>query len=163
MRRIELILKHPVFVETLENINSLEENRIFCKHNLEHLLDVARIAALINERQELDEKKYDIEIIYAMALLHDIGRELQYKMNIPHEEGSRQIALHILDDCGFNSEEIKQIIDAILCHNKLDKKECTSLGKILYTADKKSRTCFNCEAYDKCKWLGENKNNTILY
>ena len=46
-------------------------------------------------------------MIYATALLHDIGRHIQYRQGIGHEISSAQIAPLILDDCDFTVEEKK--------------------------------------------------------
>ncbi len=48
-----------------------EEGRRFCHHDMGHFLDVARLAMIFNLQQGLSVSK---EMIYAAALLHDIGR-----------------------------------------------------------------------------------------
>ena len=77
MQRIQAILSHPLFCESLHKIQELERNRIYCKHGLPHLLDVARIASLMAAARQLDLPR---DVIYAAALLHDIG-----KSKIPNE------------------------------------------------------------------------------
>jgi len=157
MEKIDLILNHPIFVENIDEINKFEKNRKFCTHGLSHFLDVARIAALLNKGE------LDIEIIYAAALLHDIGRGQQYEAEKPHEQASAELAEIILKDCGFCNEVIEEIVYAILCHNKENDKDISELGRLLYMADKASRNCFMCAAIDECKWPKNKKNKTIIF
>ena len=53
MQRIQAILSHPLFCESLHKIQELERDRIYCKHGLPHLLDVARIASLMAADRQL--------------------------------------------------------------------------------------------------------------
>ena len=75
MERINEISDHPLWKLHIEQLKEAEKDRIFCKHGIEHLLDVARIAYIENLEENCDISK---EMIYAAALLHDIGRFLQY-------------------------------------------------------------------------------------
>ena len=77
----------------MEQIRVLEQDRIFCRHDTTHFLDVARIAYIENLENGLGLAK---EEIYAAALLHDIGRHLQYTRGIPHEQASAMEAEGIL-------------------------------------------------------------------
>ena len=76
MERIQAICNHPLWKESVEQIRILEQERIFCKHNPQHFLDVARLAWIENLEKNLEISK---ELIYAAAFLHDIGRHLQYQ------------------------------------------------------------------------------------
>ena len=69
------IRKHPLFQEYYDKLKEAERGRKFCRHQMEHLLDVARIAYILNLEQKLGIRK---EVIYAAALLHDIGKYRQY-------------------------------------------------------------------------------------
>ena len=164
MDKINRIIKHHVWREALSQIEKLEETRIFCKHNLEHFLSVARIAQLENLEKNLGFSK---ELIYSTALLHDIGRGLQYTEGIPHDEASVMIAEKILDDCGFDDEEKHEIIDAILSHRiggSLETEavsEMMNLKELIYRADKLSRNCFACAAETECNWQEEKKNKYL--
>ena len=90
MTRVNRIRNHPLYRESLHNIEKLEQERIFCGHNAQHLLDTARLAYIENLELNLGISK---EMIYAAALLHDIGRGLQYTEGIPHHEGGVKLAL----------------------------------------------------------------------
>ena len=70
----------------MEHLAEYEKNRIFCRHGMDHLMDVARIAYIENLEKNCGISK---EIIYGAALLHDIGRYLQYTEGIPHERAEK--------------------------------------------------------------------------
>ena len=71
MKRVNLIYEHPVFQEKFQALQETEKERKFCKHTLEHLLDVARLMYIYALEHDLSISK---ELIYATALMHDIGR-----------------------------------------------------------------------------------------
>ena len=99
----------------------------------------------------------DPEIIYAAALLHDIGRPAEYERGIPHDEAGAEMAEELLTQCGFSREETEEICSAILSHRKNAGAE-TTLGRLLRQADKASRCCFSCNAKKECKWPEEKMN-----
>lgn len=155
MERVNQICRHPLWRESMDQIRSLERDRIFCKHDTAHLLDVARIAYLENLERQLGIAKAEI---YAAALLHDIGRHLQYTEGIPHEEGSVRLAGPILTDCGFSREEQTRILSAISRHRDAETATQEGLTGLLYRADKASRACLFCDAQAACSWSREKKN-----
>ena len=59
------------------------------------------------------------DIIYATALLHDLGRADQYEKGISHEEAGAILAEEILTDCGYTREERKFMTDTILRHRDM--------------------------------------------
>jgi HD superfamily phosphodiesterase len=142
MERVNRILAHPTFRAQLSQLEALEAQRSFCHHDLEHLLSVARLMAWYDHTspQPLPQG-----LIYATALLHDIGRAAQYTDGTPHEAAGVAIAAPILADCGFSPEEQAQILSAIGAHRSPDAAQAR-LGALLYRADKKSRPCFACPA-----------------
>lgn len=159
MERVNRILENVTFKKNLSHLRKLEENRIYCRHDIDHLLDVARLAYIEDLEKGLGIEK---EIIYATALLHDLGRVLEYTKQIPHNEGSVDFAQEILPECGFNSEEIKLICCAIDSHRNSKELLDKGLAGLIYRADKKSRTCFDCLAITSCKWSEDKKNHTIM-
>lgn len=159
MKRIEAILRDVRFQKSLLRIERLEQQRIFCRHGLEHLLDVARIAWILTMEEQLP---LDKEIVYGAALLHDIGRDRQYEEQIPHHQASAGLAAEILPDAGYNAVETTLIVDAIAQHGA-PCCEQGSLAQVLYQADKLSRNCFRCTVQDQCKWPEEKRNRTILW
>ena len=155
MERIHKIWEHPLYQEQFQALQKAESERIFCNHTLEHFLDVARIAYIENLEQEYAVSK---DLIYAAALLHDIGRHLQYTEGVSHEEASAQLAETILTDCGFTGTETEEILQAIRLHRYPGTAENTGLPGLLYRADKKSRACGFCKAKGQCNWPEEKKN-----
>ena len=158
--RIDRIMKHPIFLEHLSKNDAAEAHRRFCRHNMVHFLDVARIARVINGEECFG---VDPEWIYAAGLLHDIGRHVQYADGTPHEQASAVIAPGILVECGFSEKETAVIVDAILMHRTEDVAEEKNLRGLLYRADKASRACFVCPVEQECNWKNEKKNLRLLY
>lgn len=160
MERIDKILRHREFLEHLHKNMEAETDRPFCRHDLTHFLDVARIGRIMNLEERLGIEE---ELIYGAALLHDIGKHLQYSDGISHEKASAQLAPAILRDCGFDEEETAVIVEAILGHRDSSVARETNLRGILYRADKSSRPCFCCHANKDCNWKEKRKNQMILY
>ena len=158
MERVNAICRHPLWRDSVRQIAHLERDRQFCRHDLVHFLDVARLAYIENLERGLGVDK---ELIYAAALLHDIGRHLQYTRNIPHDQASAQLAEVILTDCGFSQAERTEVEDAILQHRGQQDRQREGLAGLLYGADKASRACLVCPAEPECNWSPEKKNRRI--
>lgn len=156
MTRVNRIVNHVDYRNYLARLRELEKNRKFCCHNLTHFLDVARIAHIINLEMKLN---INVELIYAAALLHDIGKAVEDPENIGHSKLSANLAEPILYDCGFLDREVECILDAILNHNNETIKDSgDNLARLLYRADKLSRPCYICDASDLCYWSLDDKN-----
>ncbi len=150
------VLNNLKFKRAMSEIERLEKNRKFCRHSIEHSLDVARIAYIISLEKGLDISK---DIIYTAALLHDIGRS---QKDGEHNVNSANMAEEIMTECGYSTESIRLVSEAILCHR--DKSSSAeSLRDILGIADKASRLCWSCEVEEECRWKAENKNRYIVY
>lgn len=157
MDRIQRIFEHPVYRKNFNGIQKAEKDRKFCRHDLQHFLDVARISRIYNLE---DGGGLSEEVIYAAALLHDIGRYAEITCGTPHDAAGAELAEEILTDCGFAAGDIAMIKAAIAGHRNKDK--CgEKLAVYLYRADKQSRCCFACSAADECKWSDEKKNHVI--
>ena len=155
MDRINRILRHPIFEECLKRNEMAEADRCFCHHDMEHLCAVARIAMLLNLEENSGLSK---DMVYAAAFLHDCGRYKQYESGIPHEEAGAEIACRILRECGYTPEETEDIAGAVASHRGSVSEESEStLADILYRADKLSRNCRFCKAYEVCNWPDEIK------
>jgi len=157
MDRFNCILNDEKYMYYLKRNKRFEKGRKFCKHNLKHFLDVARIAQLINLEENLGLEK---EIIYTTAILHDIGKSFQYENGTPHEIASWEIAKDFLEEYKFNTEEIGFIKQGILGHRE---KKSEGFSSVIYRADKLSRLCIICKAKDECNWSDEKKNIKIYY
>ena len=138
MDRVNQILQHHMYRECLAQIRKFEQERIFCGHDMSHFLDVARLAHLFNLEEGL---KIDREKIYAAALLHDVGRHIQYMDGTPHQEAGVPLAAKILEECGFEEDEQEEILAAVLSHRDKNVREEKNLAGIIYRADKMSRAC----------------------
>ncbi len=133
MERVNLILNHNTFIDTIKKLAEIELDRKYCIHDIEHLLNVARIMAIKNLEQNLGFEK---EIIYATAVLHDIGRLEQYQNKKNHGVVGSEMAYTILLECGFSLSDSVVIKDAIKTHNTNE--DTNSLGQLLRDSDKKS-------------------------
>jgi putative nucleotidyltransferase with HDIG domain len=156
---VQKIYEQEAFKLHMEQNKAAEATRIFCKHDLQHCIDVARIATILNLQEGFGVSK---ELIYATALLHDIGRHLQYENGTPHEEASAKLAPDILAACGFAEEEIGRIVEAIARHRDVTAQTESNLVGLLYRADKASRACYQCVASEACNWSEDKKNKKIL-
>lgn len=162
MNRINRIIRHPLWTGAMAQINELEKDRIFCSHDIDHLLHVARIAYIESLEKNLNiSHNISKEMIYASALLHDIGRGMQYEQNVPHDLASVAIARTILPECGFSHDEMTEIVNAIAAHRDEDTAGFEDLRGLIYRADKLSRNCFSCPAEGECNWDDTRKNRTI--
>ena len=160
-KKLYFIQNHPLFCSLLQKLQELEKNRIFCRHQMNHLLDVARIAYILNLERNLGISR---DLVYAAALLHDIGKSRQYEAGIPHEIAGEKLAAQILaempEEISFTEEEQRQILTAIRGHRRL-RKDAEPLETILYEGDKTSRSCFSCPAESACNWSAGKKNMEI--
>lgn len=160
MKRIQAVYSHPLYQEQFALLTNAEKDRIFCRHTMEHFLDVSRLMYLYNLEEHAG---LDKELIYAAALLHDIGRYEQIALGTPHDIASARMAQQILSATGFTDPEIHQIQDAILHHRGNKTTGETPLARYLYRADKQSRNCFCCPAGSECNWPESKKNLEIDY
>ena len=160
MERVNRILVHPMYREYLARNERAEASRRFCHHHMGHFLDVARIAVILNITENYGLSK---ELIYAAALLHDIGRWMQYKDDTPHEQASAMLAPDILKECGFTQQECAMILQAIENHRNMQIREEKTLSGLLYRADKLSRPCYACKMEKECSWKRDKKNLDLLW
>lgn len=159
MERVNNILNNNKYKEYIELIENLESSRVFCRHDLKHFIDVARIAYILVLENGLDIKK---ELVYAAALLHDIGRWAQYKNGIPHDDASAGLSEDILIQSGFDESEKRIIVDAIQNHRN-GNEELNNFNSIFTRSDKLSRECYKCKTTNQCKWNDDKKNYKINY
>lgn len=160
MERVQRIRLHPLFQEQFALLQEAEADRFFCRHTMEHFLDVARLMYIYSLEQSA---ALDKELIYAAALLHDIGRYEQISTGTPHHMAGARIAGIILPECGFSAEETSRIQNAILSHRTQENDMEDLLSVLLYRADKQSRNCFCCPAAPECNWPDTKKNHHITY
>lgn len=167
MERVDRILGDAFYQKALVKNQEAEADRVFCRHDLSHALDVARIARIEwMEKRNAGIAPYmrmDLEVIYAAALLHDIGRFREYTEGMPHEVSSGKLAEVILSNCGYSAAERDTIVEAVKSHKDGKIREEESLRGLLYRADKASRPCFLCPVSQECNWSVTKKNLKLKY
>lgn len=115
--RVDAIWRHPTYQAAMRQIERAERERVYCRHGFDHCLDVARIAwvAVLEEGLGLPR-----DLVYAAALLHDVGRAAEYACGEPHDAASVRIARDIMgtveEDVAFSAQERNAICYAIAGH-----------------------------------------------
>ncbi len=161
LNRIQKIISHQTFLQTVKDLEVLEAERIWCGHDLEHLLSVARIMWI--DCLEQMAGCFAKDIVYAAGLLHDIGRAAQYREGEPHEIAGVRIAAEILSDAGYTAGEQEQILQAIGEHRRpTEGEQMKTLADLLYRADKISRNCYLCSAADTCSWEDKKRTHGVI-
>ncbi len=158
MKRVKAILAHPLYQRHMQDIAKQESSRRFCRHDIEHCLSVARIMLLCAEREQ---RQLDPALLYAAALLHDIGRAACCAPGRQHAQAACTLAGEILPACGYRAEQTAQVLHAIRLHNDATPSE-EPLTLLLRFADHRSRNCFLCTARDDCHWPETEKNQEVF-
>ena len=163
MPRVDGIWRDEAYQREYRRLEEFERDRVFCRHGAPHLLDTARIMWALNLELGLG---FDREVVYAAALLHDIGKAAQYADGEPHELAGARLAGEILDrlpsPLAFTEAERAAILDAIRVHRHLPE-DAAPLARLLWQADKASRACFACPPAVRraCSWPDAKKNLSI--
>lgn len=156
MDRFNQLLHDEEVTACFGRLDSLEENRIYCRHGLSHALDVARLGYIM--MLEASDFPVTKELFYVTALLHDMGRVMEYEQGISHHEAGAVMAKKLLSRYAFTEEEKSAVCQAIAWHRDKTVKSAPGLAGYLYLADKRSRNCFSCKAKESCHWSEEKKN-----
>ncbi|MGI5921439.1 MAG: HD domain-containing protein [Syntrophomonadaceae bacterium] len=159
MKRVELLLKDRLYNEYINRNVSAETQNKFCRHDLPHHIDVARITyILVLEHNDLNYfvKESNLggklaakEVIYTAGLMHDIGKWQEYKIGMDHALLGSRLVREILPRASFNANEIEQISRAVYEHRNISR-DMSFLGERLHRADNLSRVCSQCDLQDKC-------------
>lgn len=187
MPRVDALVRSAAFRRALAAIEDAERERPWCRHGLAHLLDVARIAWIDALEHGLPLSK---DVVYAAALLHDIGRAAQYACGEPHDAAGSRMATEMLDELPaalrYAADERACIVAAVAGHRGEDA-DCLravgvgdasaagtptatassaptaadALAAVIRTADKASRSCWACAARATCHWPEEAMNVSI--
>lgn len=169
MEYVDALLGQERYRALLEEIGRREQDRVYCRHDADHLLHVARIACILSlEHGDVLPR----EDIYLCALLHDIGRGTSEDGISGHAGQSAAIAEELLNAIGYPQSRIGPIVAAIRGHGR--RKDgaakiysdgpaaCRNLSELLQVADQLSRNCFLCPASDTCHWVDGEKNQTVV-
>lgn len=159
MEWVDKILQHPKFNEYLALNAREEEQRRLCRHDLQHALDVARVAYIISLEKGFPLSK---EMIYVAALLHDIAKWKQYREKVDHAPEGAVLAEKILEDIGIRGTEAEMILDAIRSHRRKGEKG-TPLSEVLYAGDKTCRLCIRCEGIGECNRFEHGEQPVLEY
>lgn len=155
MKRVDALLSDAEYITRVAAIGRSEKERRFCRHDLTHFLDVARIAwiACLEERLPFDK-----ETVYLAALLHDLGRS---ESTQDHDHVGSALACNILTRLQAPEDQIAAICTAIASHRDKSVRTAPTLASLLARADKQSRLCFACPVREDCYWPESTKNRTI--
>lgn len=159
MERVNAILRHPSYQSWIIAVNQAELGRDFCRHGLEHAFDVARIAYAL--WLDCGGNPVAKDIVYAAALLHDVGRWQEYEdQTVDHAQASAELAQPLLLEVGYHPEVAAEICRAVAAHRREGEQ---GLAGILHRADVLSRPCFLCPSAARCSWPRERRNQQLLY
>lgn len=172
MKRIELLLNDSLYQEYMSYNEKEELEPKFCRHDITHHIDVARIAyILVLEHSDLNffvqenglsSKLAAKEIIYAAGLLHDIGKWKEYQDGTDHASFGAKLAREILPRVYFNPKEIDIIARAIYEHRNLSV-DMSFLGERIYRADNLARVCLDCSYRHECTKIENQEINTSTF
>ena len=101
-----MIYNHPQYKELYTRLVELEQSREFCNHTMTHFLDVARLMYIRVLEEDIRiadlERRVLKELIYAIGLLHDIGRVDQIENGTSPDIASARLCQLILPECSFS-------------------------------------------------------------
>lgn len=160
MKNTNLLLRDRDFLALVDQLTAQEADRIFCKHSLEHFIDVARICYIHCLEDQIPVAK---DLIYVTALLHDLGRCQSQADGKDHHLRSQEIAQTFLAKMDFSSQEQTLILQAIGQHRHNQGPAKDPFIRAFQLADKEARLCFRCPAYELCHWDEARKNQVLLY
>ncbi len=147
MYRVRKIIVDTQYQDYLARIAAAERERIYCKHDYNHALYVARLAYLIALESGCEQRFEVKPLVYAAGLLHDIGRWVQYARGEDHCQAAPQLAEPLLLKAGFGREKTGVIIEGIVQHRSPQGSE---IGGWLAKADDLSRDCYGCQGRPSC-------------
>jgi uncharacterized protein len=106
-------------------------------HDEQHVYRVLYYALDISDNYDID-----LDVLIASALLHDIGREAQFKdPNIDHAEIGSEMAYEYIKKLGWDEERAEHVQKCINSHRYRKNNEPESMeAKILFDADKLDAT-----------------------
>lgn len=162
------IMKNALFQKTVEEIERLEADRIYCRHGMPHIMDVCRLAWILyleesaGEQQNPAETEQMRDRIFVVGLLHDIGRVCQYTTGEHHAAAGARLAEKILEQIDYPQEWIKETTEIIRDHCGRRGTGGKSVGDYINRADHLSRPCFCCQAATSCKWPEEERNTRLF-
>lgn len=121
----------------IKKIKEIMEVELSCSaHNIDHVMRVYKLCRIIAETED----DVDLNILEPAALLHDIARTIECNDtsgDIDHAVLGSQMAVEVLEELGYQEDEIKQIQHCILTHRyRTGNVPQTIEAKILFDSDK---------------------------
>lgn len=110
------------------------------------------------------------DVVYATALLHDMGRVAQYETGEPHHAAGQRYARELLgalaDPVRFTASETDAIACAVGAHRSggayaAAAPAVATLADLLRASDKAARACWSCPARATCCWPPEKMNEAL--
>lgn len=110
------------------------------------------------------------DVVYATALLHDMGRVAQYETGEPHHEAGQRYARELLGALAgparFTASETDTIACAVGAHRSGGAHAAAvpavaTLADLLRASDKAARACWSCPARATCAWPLEKRNEGV--
>lgn len=158
MSYIARLMALESYRQALTALERREADRIYCKHDLDHFLDVARITLLLCQAHNIEA---DRDSVYLAALMHDLGRLDRDEAD--HNVAGSVLAAQWLDAIGFPKDRQEVVLTLIEEHGWPGKKAPANLSEAFSLADSYSRACYYCPAADSCFWPPERKNTHPIY
>jgi len=171
MERIDAIVRDPLFQSSIARISNFEQDREFCKHTLQHFVDVARITYILMlesgqfhqfiKEAGLSGPAAAKEVIYAAGILHDVARWQEYEAGEDHAPLGAVMAGEIMERTGFDPDEIRAVTVAVREHREQSDR-MSLLGELLFRADNLSRACHECSAQDRCYKFSQMETGNLM-
>lgn len=124
--------KNPIIIKAEEYVSgllALDLNKANVYHNYEHAKEIASLAKMIGENENL--KKTELEIVELAGLFHDTGYTVCVK---GHEEKSVEIARKFLEENSYESDKIEMIAGCIMA-TKVPQQPISLIEKVVADAD----------------------------
>ncbi|MTV48509.1 HD domain-containing protein [Heliobacillus mobilis] len=113
LNRVRRILEQPLFLKCLEQNAACEKDRLFCRHDLTHLLDVARIAYIL-ALESPDEYRQFAQALHRRNAAADAGN-LGVSETVTDEKAEADTNIRIDDQIKEKTKEV--IYSAALLHD----------------------------------------------
>lgn len=139
-------MKNERFLQAQREVREDEAERIYCHHELEHGLDVCRIAWIMYLEDVISDDTFEENMIdppagyptmegmcdtdllrarreeikdrfYVVGLLHDIGRSIQYRTGEHHSTAGAELTGQILSEIEYPEDRIRETVDFIRDHH----------------------------------------------
>ncbi|MCR5667243.1 MAG: HD domain-containing protein [Eubacterium sp.] len=171
----KLLKENEDYKAYMKQLAELEQDRKFCRHGEDHLMEVASLAAWA---ASVCRVPHDPDIIILAAMLHDIGRVYG---NAHHDESSAKIAQELMVQIRVPEDIRVRVLDLIEAHRNKDPKkyliktydqlrdaleevsEVERLAFVFAWADNRVRNCYECKATAECYWSESRKNKEPIY